>query len=319
MSNAATRQVGRRVDRKVQIAHPVAMNVAYSTATILLAAPLARTLVDRLGLDNQFEDIPTDALNAGEMTRITLYFDARPQRSVVQALNRHAGACGASGHFQLEELPATDWIAKSLQGLAPVRAGRFVVHGRHDRSAARANDIAVEVEAGQAFGTGHHGTTVGCLRAIDATLKAGTIRNAADIGSGTGVLAIAIAKLAHVPVLASDIDPVAITVAQDNIRLNGVHAFVDSAVATGTRHGLFRRAGPFDLIVANILATPLAAMAHDIARIAAPGAIVILSGLLPHQRRRIVASYRNAGFRHLDGNTVDGWLTLRVQRPATRR
>ena len=146
--------------------------------------------------------------------------------------------------FAIAALPETNWVAKSLEGLKPVRAGRFLVHGAHDRDKLRPNDIGIEIEAGEAFGTGHHGTTAGCLLAIERAVRTRPIRNALDIGTGSGVLAIAIAKLAHIPVLASDIDPVATRVAAANVRLNGVHPEVRVVTAAGIGGRIFRATRP---------------------------------------------------------------------------
>ena len=135
--------------------------------------------------------------------------------------------------------------------MPPVVAGRFTVHGSHDRDKRRSGDMAIEIEAGLAFGTGHHGTTAGCLEMLERIVARERPRNALDLGTGSAVLAIALAKLAHIPVLATDIDPVAVKVARDNARLNGVSAFVEARTATGFHHPAFAQRGPFDLIVAN--------------------------------------------------------------------
>ncbi|MDP3896963.1 MAG: 50S ribosomal protein L11 methyltransferase, partial [Mesorhizobium sp.] len=139
----------------------------------------------------------------------------------------------------VEPLPDVDWVTTSLAGLKPVRAGRFLVHGSHDRDQRRTGDIAIEIEAGQAFGTGHHGTTAGCLRVLGQVVRRERPRHALDLGTGSAVLAIALAKLARIPVLATDIDPVATKVAAENVRLNQVAAFVRTATATGFHHPLF--------------------------------------------------------------------------------
>ena len=255
-------------------------------------------------------------VDANEITsgrwQVVIYFTEAPDGDERAALAR-------LGRFVLAELPETDWVAKSLEGLKPVRAGRFLVHGSHDRDRLKPNDISIEIEAGQAFGTGHHGTTAGCLVAIEAAAKAGAIRKALDIGTGSGVLAIAIAKLAKAQVLASDIDPVATRIAGENVRLNGVAARVHTVTATGLNGSAFDRDAPFDLIVANILAGPLAALAPAIRRHTAPGATVILSGLLPEQRRRIVAAYRGTGLVLVRSTILDGWLTLVLRRPGLLR
>lgn len=189
-----------------------------------------------------------------------------------------------------ETLPEVDWVARSLEGLKPVRAGRFLVHGSHDRDRRRIGDLAIQIEAGLAFGTGHHGTTAGCLEMIDRVVRRESPANALDLGTGSAVLAIAIAKLAHIPVLATDIDPVAVAVAADNVRLNGVSAFVATATATGFGHPLFARRAPFDLIVANILARPLMRLAPSMRTHLAPRGSLILSGILERQRGAVIAA-----------------------------
>jgi ribosomal protein L11 methyltransferase len=191
------------------------------------------------------------------------------------------------------EVAQQDWVAASLSGLVPVRAGRVVVHGSHDRAAVLPNAVGIEIEAALAFGTGHHGTTRGCLLAIQEVLKRRHIRSALDLGTGTGVLAIAIARLAHVPVLATDIDPVSVRTAQENARLNDAPE-VTVIEARGTAHPVLREAARdpalgFDLVVANILAGPLVAMSTDISRVLAPGGSLILSGLMTHEMRAVRA------------------------------
>ncbi len=239
---------------------------------------------------------------------VIVYFDEAPDKAQRAALARF-------GRFTIAALPETDWVAKSLQGLKPVRAGRFLVFGAHDRDRVKPNDLGLEIEAGQAFGTGHHGTTIGCLIAIEREAKTRPIVNALDIGTGSGVLAIALAKLAKARVLASDIDPVATRVADENVRLNGVAAFVRIVTAAGLTGRAFAERAPYDLVVANILAGPLAALAPAIRRAVAPGGTVILSGLLPAQRARILATYRLTGLVLAHSLIVEGWLTLVLRRP----
>jgi ribosomal protein L11 methyltransferase len=230
------------------------------------------------------------------------------------------GLFGAAARaFEIAPLPEADWVAKSLEGLRPVRAGRFLVHGAHDRDKRRPNDIGIEIEAGEAFGTGHHGTTAGCLIAIERTIRNRPIRNALDVGTGSGVLAIAIARLAHVPVLASDIDPVATRVAKANVRLNGVQPEVRVVTAAGLGTRVFRANAPFDLIVANILAGPLVGLAPSIRRVLAPGGTVILSGLLPPQTNRVAAAYRAAGLRFARAEQREEWMTLTFTLPPAGR
>jgi ribosomal protein L11 methyltransferase len=209
-----------------------------------------------------------------------------------------------------EILPEIDWVSKSLEGLQPVRAGRFLVHGSHDRDRVLPGDIAIEIDAGQAFGTGHHGTTAGCLEMIDWVLRSRKVKNVLDLGTGSGVLAIAARKIQPVPVLATDIDPIAVKVAQENARKNGVGAGLIFETAPGFHHGAFRRNGPFDLIIANILAKPLMKMAPDLTRHLTAGGTVILSGILASQRLKVLAAYNGQRLAHRRTIWRNGWVTI---------
>ncbi|MBW6422699.1 50S ribosomal protein L11 methyltransferase [Rhizobium sp. XQZ8] len=215
--------------------------------------------------------------------------------------------------IEREIIPDIDWIAKSLEGLKPVRAGRFIVHGSHDRDKVKINDIAIEIDAGQAFGTGHHGTTAGCLEVIEDVMRARTVRNALDLGTGSGVLAIAVRKLKPVPVLATDIDPVAVRVAKENVRRNGIATGLRLETAPGFHSKSFREEGPFDLIIANILARPLIKMAPQLVTHLAPGGSVILSGILATQRWKVLSAYNGAKLRHVRTIWRNGWVTIHLQ------
>lgn len=213
-----------------------------------------------------------------------------------------------------EIIPDLDWIAKSLEGLTPVRAGRFLVHGSHDRDKVRINDLAIEIEAGQAFGTGHHGTTACCLEMIEQVLRSRTIRNALDLGTGSGVLAIAVAKMRPVPVLATDIDPIAIRVAKENAKLNGIVSGMSLETAPGFHSDAFRKHGPFDLIIANILARPLIKMAPQLVTHLAPGGTVILSGILASQRWKVLSAYNGMKLSHVRTLWRNGWVTIHLRK-----
>jgi ribosomal protein L11 methyltransferase len=213
-----------------------------------------------------------------------------------------------------EVIPDVDWVSKSLEGLTPVRAGRFLVHGSHDRHKAKPNDLAIEIDAGQAFGTGHHGTTAGCLEMIDAVVRADAPRNALDLGTGSGVLAIAVRKLRNIPVLATDIDPVAVTVAKENVRRNGIASGLRLETAPGFHSPAFDQEGPFDLVIANILARPLMKMAPQLARHLSPGGSVILSGILAAQRWKVLAAYNGVRLRHVRTIWRNGWVTIHLRR-----
>ncbi|MCJ8052358.1 50S ribosomal protein L11 methyltransferase [Shinella curvata] len=211
-----------------------------------------------------------------------------------------------------EELPDIDWIAKSLEGLKPVRAGRFVVHGSHDRGTARPGEISIEIDAGQAFGTGHHGTTAGCLEVINSVMRSRRVRRVLDLGTGSGVLAIAARKLSPAQVLATDIDPIATRVARENVRINGIASGIALETAPGFHSTAFGRHGPFDLIIANILARPLMRMAPQLAAQLTPGGDVILSGILASQRWKVLAAYNGAGLSHVRTIWREGWVTIHL-------
>ena len=213
-----------------------------------------------------------------------------------------------------EIIPDADWIAKSLEGLKPVRAGRFLVHGSHDRDKVRLNDVGVEIDAGQAFGTGHHGTTAGCLEMIDSIARARLISKALDLGTGSGVLAIALRKIRNIQILATDIDPVAVTVAKDNARRNGIASGLSFVTAPGFHSPAFAIHGPFDLIIANILARPLMKMAPQLSAHLTPGGSVILSGILAAQRWKVIAAYNGAKLRHVRTLWRNGWVTIHLMR-----
>ncbi|MCW5696769.1 MAG: 50S ribosomal protein L11 methyltransferase [Bauldia sp.] len=272
------------------------------------ATRVAAALEDALG-----EAIPVSWSETADGWLVEVTWPGK-EEPVAAAVRKAAKAAGLRGKaVAIGRLPDIDWVAKSLEGLPPVRVGRFVVHGEHDRGKARANDIAVEIPAAQAFGTGHHGTTAACLAAIAALPHTRRFRRVLDLGTGSGVLAIAIARAWRVPVLATDIDPVAIRIAAENARRNGVARLVTTAAAPGFSHRLLRDAR-FDLVVANILAGPLAALAPGLARRLDHGGVAILSGMLPAQRTQVVAAYRNQRLALRRALIRDGWLTLVLEK-----
>jgi ribosomal protein L11 methyltransferase len=234
--------------------------------------------------------------------------------AVEQRMGDLLAGISLSKPIEREILPDIDWVTRSLEGLKPVRAGRFFVHGAHDRDQLRQGDIAIEIEAGLAFGTGHHGTTAGCLEMLESVVEAEHPENALDLGTGSAVLAIALAKLAHIPVLATDIDPIAVEVAAENARLNGTADLVETVTATSFDHPVFKQRGPFDLIVANILAGPLMEIAPDTAAHLKPGGSLILSGILDRQHDAVVEAYVAAGFAHIRTTHLEGWVTIHLKR-----
>lgn len=259
---------------------------------------------------------------------LEVYFDVPPDEDALRATLAPFTHDAATLTF--EDVPAKDWVAASLVGLAPVHAGRFVVHGAHDRARVAPNAIGIEIEAALAFGTGHHGTTRGCLLALAMLAKSELGRRSKepgagenirqdkqrvlDVGTGTAVLAIAAAKALRMSVVASDIDPVALRVARENARANGVGHRIAFVGAAGVSRGSFRARGPYDLIFANILLGPLKSMAAPLARLLAPGGHIILSGLLHEHAHAALARYRAHGLRLRRRLPVDEWTTLVLSR-----
>ena len=211
-----------------------------------------------------------------------------------------------------ETLADADWLAMALSGLPPVRAGRFFVYGMHDRGRTPVNAVNLRIEAGAAFGTGHHGTTVGCLLSYDRLLKARGFARVLDVGAGTGVLAIAAARTGARVAVGTDIDPVSVLIARENARVN--HARGRFALAGDLDHPLVRGSAPYDLVFANILARPLVGLAQSIRGALRPGGVVILSGLLRTQERYVRAAYLARGFRLIRRIHRDAWATLVLTR-----
>jgi len=280
-----------------------------------LSAPEARALSDVLE-DDVDEPALAVSLNeideaAGEWEVIAYYPDLEVAMRAERRL-AHANAI-------VSLVPDVDWVRRSLQGLAPVAAGRFFIHGTHDRARRRTGGISLEIDAGTAFGTGHHATTLGCLAALDHLMKSESPRRILDIGCGTGVLALAAAKALHVEVVASDIDAEAVRVAALNAERNGARPLIHAIAAPGVSDRRIAAGAPYNLIFANILAGPLIALAPPLSRILAPGGRIILSGLTSDQERSVSAAYRQQGLlrekRILDGN----WVTLTLRRPKAKR
>lgn len=242
---------------------------------------------------------------------VAAYFMDRPDDV---ALAVAGAAFGAKG-FVVSEIGDRDWVSEVRRELSPVRAGRFLVHGSHDREAAADVRHALEIEAAMAFGTGHHGTTRGCLNALDRLARIGfQPRRVADIGCGTGVLAMAAASLWKLRCVASDIDPVAVATARANFRANGLTFGGRLIRAAGFNAPGVREAGPYELIFANILARPLKRLAPEMARHTARGGVVILSGVLSEQRAGVEAVYKGNGFHRLWISRDGEWSTLVLRR-----
>lgn len=237
------------------------------------------------------------------------YFEARPDAVALALL---AAAHGARD-FAVSELPEIDWVAKVRRELAPVRAGRFFVYGSHDADKVPEDVEPLLIDAAMAFGTGHHGTTLGCLKALDRlALEGAAPRRIADIGCGTAVLAMAAARLwdERPLILAADIDPVAVEVAEANVEANGLAGRIRCLEAAGFDHPELREAAPFDLVFANILKGPLVALAPDLADHAAAGSAAILSGILNEQADEVSAVYSGLGYNVEAIEKIGDWTTI---------
>jgi len=245
---------------------------------------------------------------------VTAHFAEAPDQPLVRGIIGNAAGREAAESIVFDAVEAKDWVKASLEDLVPVPAGRFVVHGQHDRPRIPPNKLGIEIEAALAFGTGHHGTTRGCLLLLDHVLKAWRPRRVLDLGTGTGVLAIAAARALHEKVLASDIDPPSVQVASENARLNVAGHLVQAIRATGFAAPQFTAAAPFDLVLANILANPLRQLAAPMVRHLAPSAMVILSGLLTHQTPAVIAAYRARGLVPLRHLRIEGWSSLLLRK-----
>ncbi|WP_298843172.1 50S ribosomal protein L11 methyltransferase [uncultured Roseobacter sp.] len=241
------------------------------------------------------------------------YFTQSPDETALMLL---ATALGANA-FVVSELPETDWVAHVRRELAPVEAGRFFVYGSHDAEKVPDGVEPLLIEAAMAFGTGHHGTTLGCLRALDRLSEGGfTGHNVADIGCGTAVLAMAAARIWPETVLASDIDEVAVEVARSNAAANGLADRIRCVEAAGFDHPELKGAAPFDLVFANILKGPLLALAPDMAMHLKTGGYAILSGILNEQADEVIDVYSQAGINLVHREEIVDWTTLTLGRIA---
>jgi len=264
--------------------------------------------------------------NGQKRWQVAIHFGGIPNRQKLRALVAAAVGSAAVKGLRFERLATRDWVKASLEGLEPVQAGRFFIHGAHDRARVSPNWIGIEIEASLAFGTGHHGTTRGCLFALDSLCKKlrkpravssrspckGAGRRILDLGTGSGVLAIAAARALRQHLLATDIDAEAVRVARANAQLNRAGTLIEVLRADGLANRRLRTRAPFDLIFANILLGPLQRLAAPLLKITAPGARVILSGLLSSQANAAIAAYRPLALEHrID---IEGWTTLVLAR-----
>ena len=280
-------------------------------STFTAAFPEARRISNFLERDYSEAGVAVslDELPDGSWA-VDAYFEEGGGEEIAARLRDGLGADAFGAPLNVETLPETDWVVAGLEALKPVAAGRFVIHGSHDRADVPAGRTSIEIDAGQAFGTGHHATTAGCLAVLDRLMRSRRFRNPLDLGTGSGVLAIVMAKTLRRPVLATDIDPIAVRVSIENAAINGVGSLVRVVAAAGVRHSLIRKHARYDLVVANILAGPLCALAPKLSPLIAAEGILVLSGLLPRQRERVVAAYGLHGIRLRKAHVFDGWAVL---------
>jgi ribosomal protein L11 methyltransferase len=250
----------------------------------------------------------------GKAWAVEVYFGVTPDEDDIRALIAAASdeETARAATFGLTE--KRDWVANALAGLSPVRAGRFLVHGGHDRAKVGINDIGIEIEAGLAFGTGHHGTTRGCLLHFDRLIERRRPRKVLDVGCGAGVLAIAAAMVLKRKVQLGDIDPIAVAVANENARLNGVGQFCKAVVSRGVENRALRDGAPCDVVFANILAKPLRLLAPSLAAVIALDGDAIVSGLLLADVAGVLSAWRAQGFFLADRIDLEGWASLRLRR-----
>jgi ribosomal protein L11 methyltransferase len=264
--------------------------------------------------------------NGGGRWEIVIHFGSVTDQQKARALVAATVGSAEAKRLRFQCLATHDWVKASLEGLSPVEAGQFLIHGAHDRARVPSNRIGIEIEAALAFGTGHHGTTRGCLFALNELCKrlskpraisSSSERRSAgrrilDLGSGSGVLAIAASRALRRRVVATDIDPGAVRVARANAHLNRAGPMVEVLWADGLTNHRLRACAPFDLIFANILLGPLQRLAAPLLKIAAPGARIILSGLLSSQANAAIAAYRPLALERRIN--IDGWTTLVLTR-----
>ena len=278
-------------------------------ARLICDEATAKRLAD--SFSERFGETATAAFEAANgCWNLEIHFESPPDEEAVRlTLSQVAGADSAA-RLTFEQIAAKDWVAASLAELKPVEAGRFTVHGAHDRARVAPDRIGIEIEAALAFGTGHHGTTRGCLLALDAIARQSRPRRILDIGTGSGVLAIAAARRLRTRVLASDIDPQAVTAARENARRNRAATMVEFVRASGLSARRFREKAQFDLVLANILLAPLKRLAGPMRPLLAPRGHVVLSGLLAAQEQAALAAYRPHGLTLVRRIPLGEWVTL---------
>ena len=275
----------------------------------------ARAMTDLIGEVFDPTETAVAAFEAedGKTWHLEAYFSEEPDEEAVRELIRPILG-DAADEATFAAIDQQDWVRASLEGLKPVRAGRILVHGSHDRGRVQPNDLPIEIEAALAFGTGHHGTTLGCLLALVDEVKRRRPHRVLDVGTGTGILGLAAARLLHTKVIAGDLDPEAVATARTNAAFNGLANLMAFYEAPGLRHPLARVARGYDLVFANILARPLRGLAPSLARAVATDGTLVLSGLIPRDVPGVLSAYAAQGFRLRRRRLIEGWVTLELRR-----
>jgi ribosomal protein L11 methyltransferase len=283
-------------------------------ATIKAPAASAEAIAAGLEAAESPQALAVTLFESGhDRIEVSAHYASEPSRHLLTQLIEASTLDGHLGALRIEKLPQKNWVAEAESLRGPVRAGRFLVHGRHDRGKVPTGRFTLEIDASVAFGTAHHATTRGCLIALDRLARREHPRSVLDIGTGTGILAIAAAKALNANVVASDMDAIAVAVAAENVRTNGVQSRVIVVEADGLAHPALRRAKA-DLLFANILLRPLLDLAPAFSLALRPGGICVLSGLLAPQARQVEARYRGLGFSLDSRILLDGWATLLLRR-----
>ena len=305
-----------------------------AVARLFTDAAAARKIIDAIAESFADEQVAVAAFEEPDgRWSVAVHFPQLPDERPLRALIAAAAGASTADTLVFDTLAPTDWVRKGLDGLEPVEAGRFAVHGAHDAGRVASNRIRLQIEAALAFGTGHHGTTRGCLLALERIVKKQDHRrrgtgatgrpreksSVLDIGTGTGVLALAAAKALRRTVLASDIDARAVKIARENAHINCMASYVEVIHAADLSARKFRQRAPFALIFANILLEPLQRLATPMAQLVAPNGEIVLSGLLSAQAAAALASYRARGLVLASRVRLEGWTTLVLVRPASKR
>ncbi len=254
---------------------------------------------------------PADAVDAKEDGRKGWRLDAyAADEAAAKACIALANETVPSLNVRYEVLEDRDWVTLSLEGLPPVEAGPFIVAGSHALAASSPGMTSVLIEAGPAFGTGHHGTTLGCLLGLEHVMRQRRVRKVLDLGTGSGVLSIAALKVGAVRAVGTDIDLDSVRVSEENAAKNNVAVRFKGVHCSGVRHAIVQRDAPYDTVFANILARPLVGLAPDIYRMTRPGGAIILSGLLEHQEPKVIGAFAGRGLSLVKRFHRDGWSTL---------